>query len=301
MKDHGNSAPSEVKQTANRLSAVSVGGNAGLAAFKLFAGLWGNSAAMVADAAHSFSDLITTFIAWIGVHAAQKPADAGHPYGHERFESAAALLLSAVLAAAGIGIAWEPLQELATGSFAKLATPEPVALAAAAASIVVKEWMFRYTKRHAERIGSPAFLADAWHHRSDALSSVGSLAGIAGSMAGLAFADSLAGVIISIFVLKAAWDVGQQALSQMLDASCGAAYEQRLADHVAQIPGVEGIDVLRTRRAGSRAFVELEIGVAAERTFAEAHDISELVHASVEETFSEVKHAAVHVSPVTPA
>lgn len=286
------------RQAAARLTFVSAAGNGALSAFKLFAGLAGNSAAMVADAVHSLSDLVSTFIAWFGVRAAHVPPDAEHPFGHERFENVAALLLGAVLAAAGVGIAWTPLEKLLDGTAAPGAGPEPVALAAAGASILVKEWMFRYARQVALRIQSQAFLADAWHHRSDALSSVGSLIGIGAGMMGFRALDSLAGIVISAFILKAAWDVVRDALAGMLDCSRGAAYEQALSDHIAAQPGVGHVDRLRTRQFGSRTFVELEIGIAAARSFAEAHAITEQVHASVEAAFPDVRHVMVHANPL---
>lgn len=281
---------------ADRLSVMSVCGNAVLAAFKFFAGTAGGSQAMVADAAHSLTDLVSTGIAWLGVRAGRRPADADHPYGHERLECVAALILSVVLAAAGAGIAWPALTRLLAGQVA--GQPGAIALAAAGASVLVKEWMFRVTKREARKMGSPAFLADAWHHRSDAFSSVGALIGVGGSMLGISVLDSIAGLVICGFVLKAAWDVAADALRRMLDVSCGEAYEARLAAHVGAQPGVERIDLLRTRLFGCRVCVELEIGIAEVCSFAAAHAIQEQVHGSVEAAFPDVKHVCVHANPV---
>lgn len=147
---------------------------------------------------------------------------------------------------------------------------------------------------------SPTFWADAWHHRSDAFSSVGALVGALGSMLGFVWFDALAGVVISFFVLKTAWAVLRSAGAGLMDCSVGDALEQRLLDHVAGLPGVGSVDCLRTRLAGSRVFVELEVGIAASCTFSAAHAISEHVHASLEKTFPEIKHVAVHANPIGP-
>ena len=173
------------KKIVVRLTAVGVTGNILLVAFKLYAGIAGHSGAMVSDAVHSLSDVFATFIAFIGVKLAQKGPDRDHPYGHDRLECLASTVLGVILLATGLGIGWGGLQKIIAGHYESLAVPGGIALAAAIVSIVVKEGMFWYTRHYARKLNSSAFMADAWHHRSDALSSVGSLIGIGGAMLGV--------------------------------------------------------------------------------------------------------------------
>ena len=173
------------KKIVARLTAVGVTGNILLVAFKLYAGIAGHSGAMVSDAVHSLSDVFATFIAFIGVNLAQKGPDRDHPYGHDRLECLASTVLGVILLATGLGIGWGGLQKIIAGHYESLAVPGGIALAAAIVSIVVKEGMFWYTRHYARKLNSSAFMADAWHHRSDALSSVGSLIGIGGAMLGV--------------------------------------------------------------------------------------------------------------------
>lgn len=172
--------PIDESAAIRKMSFVSVAGNAVLSGFKFFAGVTGNSGAMISDSIHSFSDVITTLIAWIGVKASKKEADAAHPYGHERIECIASLLLGIVLLGTGLGVGKVGLENIFSGNYQALTVPSAIALVAAVVSIVSKEAMYWYTRYYANLIHSSAFLADAWHHRSDAFSSIGSLIGIAG-------------------------------------------------------------------------------------------------------------------------
>ena len=172
------------------LSLVSLLGNAALSGFKLFAGIFGHSGAMISDAIHSFSDVFTTLVAWIGVKVSKKAADADHPYGHERMECVAALVLGLILLATGIGIGKTGVENIISGRYEALPIPGTIALLAALISIIGKEMMYWYTRYYAKRINSAAFMADAWHHRSDAFSSIGSLIGIAGARLGFPVLDS---------------------------------------------------------------------------------------------------------------
>ena len=178
------------------LSLVSLLGNAALSGFKLFAGIFGHSGAMISDAIHSFSDVFTTLVAWIGVKVSKKAADADHPYGHERMECVAALVLGLILLATGIGIGKAGVENIISGRYEALPIPGTIALIAALISIIGKEMMYWYTRYYAKLINSAAFMADAWHHRSDAFSSIGSLIGIAGARLGFPVLDSVASVLI---------------------------------------------------------------------------------------------------------
>ncbi|WP_294515258.1 cation diffusion facilitator family transporter [uncultured Intestinimonas sp.] len=280
-----------------KLSFVSIAGNTVLSGFKFFAGITGNSSAMISDAIHSFSDVLTTLIAWIGVKISKKASDSAHPYGHERLECIASLLLGAVLMITGLGIGKVGLETILSGRYETIAIPSAIALVAAVISIVGKEAMYWYTRYYAKLINSSAFLADAWHHRSDALSSIGSLIGIAGAMLGFPVLDSVASVVICLFILKVSYDILKDAVAKLLDTSCGAAYEQTLRDYVADEKGVICVDLLRSRMFGNKVYVDLEIQVDGDKSLREAHEIAEQVHTDVEHNFPDVKHIMIHVNP----
>ena len=221
-----------------KLSFVSVAGNAVLSGFKLFAGITGNSGAMISDSIHSFSDVITTVIAWIGVKVSKKEADSDHPYGHERMECIASLLLGVILLATGLGVGKVGIENIISGHYETLAIPSAIALVAAIISIVSKEAMYWYTRHYAKLINSSAFLADAWHHRSDAFSSIGSLIGIGGAMLGFPVMDSVASVVICLFIVKASYDILKDGVVKLLDTSCGKVYEEQMEQYIAMQEGV---------------------------------------------------------------
>lgn len=288
-----------VNETAiiRKLSLVSVIGNTLLSGFKMFAGVAGNSGAMISDAIHSFSDVLTTLIAWIGVKVSKRDADSSHPYGHERLECAASLILGIVLMATGIGVGKAGVENILSGNYDTLAVPSAIALVAAVVSIVGKEAMYWYTRYYAKLINSSAFLADAWHHRSDAFSSVGSLIGIGGAMLGFPILDSVASVVICLFILKVAYDISKDALVKMLDTSCGEDYEKALEEYVAEQEGVISVDMLHSRMFGNKVYIDLEISVDGDRSLQDAHEVAERVHKDVEQQFSDVKHIMIHVNP----
>lgn len=282
-------------RTILQVTLVGVCGNVLLSAFKLIAGLTGHSAAMVSDAIHSLSDVFATAIAFTGVKLAKADADKDHPYGHERFEQAASIILAGILLATGLGIGYSGIKSISSNSGN---VPGTIALAAALVSIAVKEAMFWYTRYCAKKINSSAFMADAWHHRSDALSSVGALFGIIGARLGYPVFDSIASVVICLFILKVAFDIFREALSKMTDKSASEEFESELRDFIKSHEGVESIDLLKTRKFGEKVYVDLEIGIDGEMKLVDAHDISAQVHAAVEKKYPEVKHVMIHMNPV---
>lgn len=294
------SASRPVDETAviRNLSLVSVIGNAILSGFKMFAGIVGNSGAMISDAIHSFSDVLTTLIAWIGVKASKRDADSSHPYGHERLECVASLLLGLVLMVTGIGVGKVGVENILSGNYETLTIPGSIALAAAIISIIGKEAMYWYTRYYAKLINSAAFMADAWHHRSDAFSSIGSLIGIGGAMLGFPMMDSAASVVICIFIMKVAYDITKDALVKMLDTSCGADYEKKLTEDILAQEDVLRVDMLRSRMFGNKVYIDLEISVDGDKSLWEAHEVAERVHRNVEQCFSDVKHIMIHVNPI---
>lgn len=286
-----------VKNRAIRVSVISIGVNLVLAGFKLFAGVFARSGAMVSDAVHSASDVFSTLIVMAGIKMSGKVDDDDHPYGHERLESVAAVILSVILTAVGIGIGYQGVVKIISAGQEPIAVPGALALIAAVVSIVVKEGMFWYTRKVAKAERSDALLADAWHHRSDALSSVGSLIGIGGAMLGFAVLDPLASVVISVFVVKAGIDIFRQAVNKMIDKSCPPAVVNAMKEVVLQFPGVQTLDDIRTRMFGARVYVDLEIGVDGQMVLKDAHDIAQKVHDAIEAEFRDVKHCMVHVNP----
>lgn len=280
-----------------KMSFASVFGNAVLSGFKLFAGVAGNSGAMVSDAIHSFSDVITTVIAWIGVKASKKEADTAHPYGHDRIECIASLGLGIILLVTGLGVGKTGVETILSGSCESLAAPGAIALAAAIVSIVSKEAMYWYTRYYANLINSSAFMADAWHHRSDAFSSVGSLIGIGGAMLGFPVMDSVASVVICLFIVKASYDILKDGIVKLLDTSCGETYDRKMVDYIREQEGVIQVDSLRSRMFGSKVYIDLEIQVDGEKTLRDAHKVAEHIHSEVERAFPDVKHIMIHVNP----
>ena len=280
-----------------QVSAVGIFGNILLVIFKLFAGIIGNSAAMVSDAVHSASDVVATLVAFIGVRASKKEADSRHPYGHERIECVASLILGSILFMTGIGIGIASIKKIILGQSDGIESPKEIALIAAIISIVTKEVMFRYTRAVAKKLNSDAFMADAWHHRSDAFSSIGSLIGIGAAMLGFKIMDPIAGLIICIFIFKIAFDVIMVAISKMLDTSCGKEYEDKMTNFISAQEGVIGVDLLRTRTFGNKIYVDAEISVDGNLRLREAHSIAERVHNEVENNFDNIKHIMIHVNP----
>ena len=280
-----------------KLSLVGIIGNVFLSAFKFIAGIMGNSSAMVSDAVHSLSDVFATFIAFLGVRFGRREADASHPYGHERIESLAAIVLGLILLVTGVGIGWVGLEKILAGNYESLPIPGMIALVAAIVSIAVKEGMFWYTRHWARVIRSSAFEADAWHHRSDAMSSIGALVGVGGSMLGYPVLDPIASVVICLFILKQGISIIYDALKKMLDTSCGEQFEEEVRQLVDAENQVERIDMLRTRMFGDKVYIDMEIAIDGSMQLTDAHAIAERVHDDIEHAFPEVKHVMIHVNP----
>lgn len=285
------------QQQAMRVSGVSIIVNLLLSVGKLIAGLIARSGAMVSDAIHSASDVFSTVIVMIGLKLSGKEPDKEHPYGHERLECVAAIVLAGVLLVTGLLIGYAGVRRILDAGQEPVPVPGLLALAAAIVSIAVKEGMFWYTRTYARRLGSPALMADAWHHRSDALSSVGALVGIAGARLGVPVLDPLASVVICAFIVKAAFDIFRDAVNRMVDHSCDSDTEAEIRACVLRNPAVRNIDLLRSREFGSRLYIELEIALDGALTLAEAHAIAETVHDDVEKSFPQVKHIMIHVNP----
>lgn len=286
------------EKIAMRVSKNSILVNVMLSVIKLITGLFGHSSAMVSDAVHSASDVFSTVVVMIGVKISNRESDKNHQYGHERLESVAALLLALTLAVTGIGIGYSGLQTIIAGGGGKEGVvPTLLPLFAAVLSIAVKEGMYWYTIRAARQINSGALKADAWHHRSDALSSIGSFIGILGAKIGYPVLDSIASVIICVFILKAAFDIFRDAIGKMTDEACDDRTAEAIKSVVRRQQGVMQLDDIKTRIFGNKIYVDIEISVDGEMKLKDAHEIAEKVHQEVEENFPNVKHCMVHVNP----
>lgn len=282
---------------AYRVSAVSIAVNLILSFIKLLAGILASSGAMISDAVHSASDVFSTIIVIVGVAMSRKKSDEDHQYGHERMECMASLLLAIVLALTGGGIGINGIKKIAAGNYESLAVPGLLALLAAVLSIAVKEWMYWYTRAAAKKINSGALMADAWHHRSDALSSVGALIGILVARMGYPVLDAVASVVICLFIEKAAFDIFRDAMDKMVDKSCPDELVERMKEAVRKEDGVIAIDDMKTRLFGDKIYVDVEFSADGSKSLEESHDIAERVHAAIEREFPAVKHCMVHVNP----
>lgn len=286
------------QKVANKVSFATIVGNVLLSIFKLLAGIIAHSNAMISDAIHSASDVFSTIIVLIGIKLSAKNPDKEHPYGHERLECVAAIVLSIILLITGLGIGAEALKTITQEEYTSLQVPGILALIAAIISIAAKEAMYWYTRYYAKKIDSSALLADAWHHRSDAISSIGALIGIAGARLGFPLMDSLASLVIFVFIVKASYDIFMDAMDKMVDHSCDEDTETRLRDCVEKNKNVLGIDLLQTRIFGNKIYVDVEIAVDGSLSLKEAHGIAEDIHDRIEKNFSKVKHIMVHVNPM---
>lgn len=301
MKRDNNSVPMMVpdtfEKTALKVSVVSIAGNALLSLFKFVAGIFAHSGAMVSDAVHSASDVFSSIIVIIGVKMSSKDSDKDHPYGHERFECVAAIVLSVILLISGLFIGYVAVEKIVSADTKEIVIPGLLALIAALISIAGKEAMYWYTRAYALRLDSSALMADAWHHRSDALSSIGALIGIAGARMGYPLLDTIASLVICGFIVKAAYDIFKDSIEKMVDRSCNEEFESEISNCALSQEGVLGVDLIHTRIFGNRIYVDIEIGAASEITLAEAHTIANRVHDAIEDSFVKVKHVMVHVNP----
>ena len=292
--------PTERTRKIYRATWIGMVVNIALSLLKLAAGILGRSGAMIADAVHSISDLATDVIVLIFARISSKPEDAGHNYGHGKYETLASILISLTLIAVGGGILADSIRNIRlvlTGEI--IGRPGAIALIAAAISIVAKEVLYRYTVRVGRQTDSPSVVANAWHHRSDALSSVGSFVGILGARMGYPLLDPIASILICLMILQAAYEIFSGAIDKMVDRSCTPEEEAAMLAVIVEEAGVDHVDLLRTRLFGNRIFVDVEISAADDLTLIQAHQIAENVHRAIEEHFPDVKHCMVHINPLS--
>ncbi len=280
-------------QTAvGRVTVVGAVANLGLTVLKAVAGVLGASPAMIADAVHSLSDLATDVVALAALRVSARPPDEDHPYGHGRFETLGTIVLSFFLLAAAVGIGID-----ATGRFGTDHTPGSIALWGAGISILVKEVLYQVTVRVGRRHGSRLVVANAWHHRSDALSSVAALAGIAGARLGFPFLDPLAALVVAVMIAWLAFRLLVVSVREVTDESLQADMLERLGQEIGALPGVVSLHELRARRMGSRVLVDLHVQVDPRTTVSDGHQVAERVRRFVFDADPQVSEVLVHVDP----
>lgn len=272
-----------------------------LVLFKFLAGVVGQSSAMIADAAHSLSDLASDIILLICIKISSKPEDADHAYGHGKFETLASVAIGLILLATGLGFLWEGAAAII--SFAQgghLPMPGMIALCAAVVSIVVKEWLYRYTMAAAKKTDSSTLKVNAWHHRSDALSSITTVIGIGGAMLPGKYwvlLDPLAACVISFFITGMAVTLMKPGIDELMEKSLPEEEQAQIAAIISSTPGVIAFHRLRTRRMGNNRAVEAHIKLNGALTLLEAHDIATAIEKRIRASLGEKTHVAVHMEP----
>jgi cation diffusion facilitator family transporter len=289
---------SDGKQRADASKRVTLLGavvNIALAAGKIVGGLLAHSVSLVADGIHSFSDLLSDALVYWGAHHAGHGPDEKHPYGHGRFETAATLGLGGLLLLVAIGIGWDAVDRLFSPE--RLVRPEALALWIAFGAIVIKEGLYHYTMRAAQQLRSDMLKANAWHHRSDALSSVLVLVGVGGTMAGLPYLDAIAAIGVALMVAKIGWELGLAALHELVDAGLEGERLEKIRSTILTIGGVGDIHMLRTRQIGSQVSVDVHVLVEPWISVSEGHQISQTVIDALHQQCSEVGDVTVHIDP----
>lgn len=285
------------KQQVVKVSQVSIATNFFLSVLKFVAGIVANSSAMIADAVHSASDVVSSILVIVGVNISEKESDESHPYGHERLEGIISIILAILLLLVGAGIGYSAYVKIVAGNYDNLKIPGTLALVAAVVSIVTKECLFWYSIKVAKRTDSVSLKADAWHHRSDALSSVGSFIGIFFARMGYPVLDPIASLVICLFILKVSIEILRESFERLIDKSCDDETQDKIKDIILRQDGVITLDELKTRIFGYKIYVDVEISADGKSSLDEIHKIAENIHLTVENEIPKVKHCMVHVNP----
>ena len=285
------------EKTASKITYVNITCNTFLSFLKIFVGIIAHSHALISDAINSISDVFSAFIVIIGVKLSSKKSDKAHPYGHERFECVAAIILAVFLLVTGLFIGHTALENILEGKQETAQIPGKIALFAAIITMIMKECMFWYTRRYAKILDSSSLMGIAWDNRSDVFSGLCVLLGIIGSRLGVPMLDSTASLIVCVFIVKAAYDIFNDAIGKMIDKSCSEEIEDLIVNCAIQQEGVLGVDLIHTRLFGNKIYVDIEISANPDISLRESHDIAECVHNAIESEFENIKHIMVHVNP----
>ena len=279
---------------AKKITLIGALVNALLGFIKLLGGGFFHSHALVADGLHSFSDLITDVMVLFASKYGSQDADDSHPYGHQRIETAATLFLSLVLILAGFGIAWDSIDEIIHKSHTM---PGWLALPIAALSILANEGLFHYTQHIGKRIHSDLIIANAWHHRSDAASSIVVLIGLLGSLAGFVYLDAIAAVVVGLMIIHMGWSYGWNSVKELVDTAVDQQTIATVEQLILQVDGVQKIHQLRSRMMGRDIFIDVHILVEPYISVSEGHFIAQHVHVALTDALERVKDVTVHVDP----
>jgi len=279
----------------NRVTIIGALVNVFLSIIKIGFGILGQSAALIADGVHSLSDLASDLLVLVAVKFGAREADHDHPYGHRRFETIATVVLGVGLIVIAAGIAWDVYERVLQPGL--ILIPHPSAMGIAAISILANEWLYQYTKRIAEFTRSKLLLANAWHHRSDAISSIVVLIGVAGSLLGYIWADAVAAVIVTLMVAKIGVNLVSDSIKELVDTSLSEEIVDKIRAEIAATEGVKNIHLLRTRQMGEDALVDAHIVVNSRITVSEGHMIADLVRDVLIDKFDDVQEVLVHVDP----
>lgn len=289
----------------NEISKVTLVGSIGnvvLLAFKFVAGVLGHSSAMVADAVHSLSDFLTDVVVLVFVHIGAKPQDESHEYGHGKFETIASFLIALALVAAATSIVVSGGVKLAAWwNGAVLQTPGWIALWAALLSIVVKEQLYQYTVRKGKQMDSQVMVANAWHHRSDALSSIGAAVGIGGAIwlgDRWTVLDPLASIVVGLMLVRVAWQLLKSSVGELTEESLPAATEREIVQIIQSFPDVQEPHNLRTRRIGSRIAIEAHVRMDGQLPLKTVHERASTIEGKLKEYFGPRTHVTLHMEPV---
>ena len=280
---------------ANKVTLQAIGWNIFLAFIKIIAGILGKSSVMIADGLHSASDIITSMGVLIGNYISSKPFDKEHNYGHEKAETLVSFLLSIILVGVALSIGYEASKSLF--NIEGIAIPTLLPLVVSIISILIKEYQYKITIRIAKKINSPALKADAWHHRSDALSSIAAFVGIGGAMLGFKILEPLASIVVALFVCKVGYDILKNAVNELMDVSIDETYENEIKKIAQLTEGVMNLGSLRTRKHGASAYVDLVICVDGKLTVTSGHDIATNLEKKIQNDINIVKGITVHVEP----
>ncbi len=281
-------------EKANKAIRISIILNIGLTIFKIVAGVLGQSSAMIADGFHTLSDIISSIVVFFGLKIASKKADKKHPYGHDKYELIFSKVLSSLLIITGLVIGYESFNKLIAKDFSK---PGSIAIFAAVLSIIVKEIMFRFTIKTAKEIKSLSLEADAWHHRSDVYSSIATFLGILGARYGYPILDPILALVVALLIIKVGLDIYMESVSGLVDEAADKEMIENIKDCVLSIEEIKEFEDLKTRKFGSKVYIDIDIKVDGQMTVEEGHEIAKKLHDKVEEKYSDVKHIMVHVEP----
>lgn len=278
----------------NKVSNITIIVNIILSFIKILFGIIGHSSATIADGIHSLSDVLSTIAVIIGLKISSKPADKDHPYGHEKLEAITSKLLAGMLSLTALFIGYNGISIIINKNFS---VPSKMTIYVAILSIITKEWMYRYTLKAANTINSTALKADAWHHRSDAFSSMGTLIGIIGARLKYPILDPIASLIICVFIIKVSINIYKDAINQLVDHSADEKTIDMIENQIKSIKEVKRIDELKTRLHGSKLYVDVEIALDYSLSLKASHSIAQEVHDKIEASNNDIIHCMIHVNP----